>query len=428
MTDSILIVAACLLAAKAALEWYLETLNSRHARDSAGPVPETFREFIGQETYDRSIAYTLAKSKLSRIETLWDSAVLALLLFSGALPAAWYGLEGLVGSGVWSHAAMLFLILFGISLLGAPLEYSEQFHLEERFGFNKSTRLLWLSDKVKGLLIGAILGIPLLALLLWTARVAGEFWWLWGFAIFALFQLLMIVVYPQFIMPLFNKFEALAEGSLRERLMGLAERTGFRAKTILVMDGSKRSGHSNAFFSGFGRFRRIVLFDTLVEQLKEAQLEAVLAHEIGHYKLGHIPKMLAVSMVGTFLAFWMLGFLSTWAPFYNAFGFTVGDGLGPAFLLFSLLSGLVSFWLSPLFNRLSRKHEYEADRFAREAVGSPRPLMESLRGLHEKNLSNLTPHPLFSGFYYSHPTLIEREAALLEGAASGESPASSGPT
>jgi STE24 endopeptidase len=199
---------------------------------------------------------------------------------------------------------------------------------------------------------------------------------------------------------------------LRTRLLALGDRTGFHAKTIQVMDGSKRSAHSNAFFTGFGRFRRIVLFDTLISQLTPEELEAVLAHEIGHYRRGHIPKMLAISAVMMLAGFATIAWLAA-SPWFNlAFGFPPGE-LAPAFLLFGLLSGLVTFWFSPLTNLLSRKHEYEADAFARNAVGGPSPMTGALRKLAQKNLSNLTPHPWFSAFFYSHPTLVERERALL---------------
>jgi len=194
--------------------------------------------------------------------------------------------------------------------------------------------------------------------------------------------------------------------------MAFAHKAGFRAKSIEVMDGSKRSSHSNAFFTGFGRFRHIVLFDTLLEQLTEDQVEAVLAHEIGHYKKGHIPQRLIISAGFTLGAFWLIAYLMGQAWFYTGFGFDPQDGIVPALLLFSILASLVTFWITPLINLWSRKNEFEADAFAKKAVQSPKPLIESLRKLHEKNLSNLTPHPLYSAFYYSHPTLLEREAAL----------------
>jgi STE24 endopeptidase len=229
----------------------------------------------------------------------------------------------------------------------------------------------------------------------------------------------MLLVAPVLILPLFNKFTPLPPGPLRDALLALGERAGFRARDIQVMDGSKRSRHSNAFFTGLGRFRKIVLFDTLVQQLGQAELESVLAHEIGHYKKGHIPKMIALSLGGSLAAFCLVALLVRQGWFLRGFGFAPGQ-IVPALLLISLLAGVVTFWLSPLFHLLSRRHEYEADAYAAVLIKGPAPLIAALRKLNEKNLSNLTPHPIYSGFYYSHPTLLEREAALTRLAGSLE--------
>jgi STE24 endopeptidase len=412
--NSLLLLVAALLFLKTAAEVWLDLLNRRKVLEEAGDVPEAYRSFIDEATYDKSVSYTLAKNRIGIIETFYDTAILALVLFTGFLPFAWGFATEWVGTGTWGQAVALFGIFFLLSLPGIPFEWHHQFRLEERFGFNKSTLKLWFTDKFKGLLIGAIIGVPALAFLVWLVG-ATQFWWLWGFASFLIFQLIMVVFYPMFIMPLFNKFEELPEGSLRNRLMELSDRTGFKAKTILVMDGSRRSGHSNAYFTGFGRFRRIVLYDTLIEQMEERQLASVLAHEIGHYKLGHIPKLLLLSSVSLFVSFLALGWFQQSPWFVEAFGFTASGAIGPVILLFGLLAGLVTFWMSPMTNALSRKHEYEADHFAREAMDSdPQPILQALRILSEKNLSNLTPHPLFSAFHYSHPTLIERERSLLQ--------------
>jgi STE24 endopeptidase len=303
------------------------------------------------------------------------------------------------------------LAMMLLSVPSLPFEWWEQFRLEEKFGFNKSSVGLWVMDKVKGTVLTLVIGFPLLWALLSLVKWTGESWWLWGFALMFGFQLLMLVLYPKLILPLFNKLTPLPEGELRTRLLALGDRTGFHAKTIEVIDGSKRSGHSNAYFTGFGRFRRIVLFDTLIAQLTPEELEAVLAHEIGHYRRGHIPKMIALSAAMMFGGFGVIAWLAR-SPWFNlSFGFPA-DELAPSFLLFGLLSGLVTFWFSPLMNVLSRKHEYEADAFAREAVGGPAAMVGALRKLAQKNLTNLTPHPWFSAFHYSHPTLVEREAAL----------------
>lgn len=413
---TILIAFVFLLLLKLLTGLGLDWLNLRHVRAQRSAVPEAFQDFIDAETYRKSIDYTVAKTRFGMLNEWYDAAILAVVLLSGLLPALYSGLSSVLGYSVWGQALVLFAVGVILGLPGLPFDWWGTFRLEQRFGFNKSTLPLWVSDKIKGLILGFVLGYPLLALLIYLVAAAGALWWVWAFAVFFVFQLIMVVAYPMFIMPLFNKLEPMEAGDLKDRLFALAERTGFQAKTILVMDGSKRSGHSNAFFAGFGRFRRIVLFDTLIEQMEPEELEAVLAHEIGHYKLGHIPKMIALSAVTTLGMFAVLGWLSGASWFTEAFYFGA-DSAGeivPVLLLFMLLSGLLTFWLSPLTSRLSRKHEYEADAFARDAMGSMEPLSRSLRKLHKENLSNLTPHPTYSAFYYSHPTLLEREASMRQ--------------
>jgi STE24 endopeptidase len=306
-------------------------------------------------------------------------------------------------------------------MLGLPFSWYAQFKLEERFGFNTTTMKTWILDRIKGFLLAVLLGYPLLVLVLKLIDWTGANWWLWAAAVVIAFQSLLLLVAPAVIMPLFNRFMPLPEGGLRERLFALAERTDFPMRSIEVMDGSKRSRHSNAFFTGLGRFRKIVLFDTLVTHLSEPELESVLAHEIGHYKKRHVPKMLSVSIIGTIAAFAAIAWLARQQWFYRAFGFEHQIGFGaanvvPAMLLFALLAGTMTFWVSPLIHIWSRRFEYQADAFARATMGETRSLIQALRKLSEKNLSNLTPHPLYSGFYYSHPTLLERERALQVGA------------
>lgn len=389
----------------------LERLNGNHVRRHAHALPEAFTGVMDLATYQRSVAYTLARTRLAQVEAAWEAAVLLLVLFSGVLPAAWTAFTTAFGPGAWSGAAFLFLAATALSLSSLPLDWHAQFRLEARFGFNTTTPGLWWMDRLKGLLIGAVLVIPLVWVLLRLVGWMGASWWFWGWAVVVLFQLLMAFVAPVWLLPLFNKFTPLPEGTLRDRLLALAQRTGFQARSIEVMDGSRRSRHSNAFFTGLGRFRKIVLFDTLVEQLEEPQLEAVLAHEIGHFRLRHVPKMLAVASVQMLAGFWVLAWLAGRDWFYAAFGLPA-DSLAAAFLLFTLLSGPALFWLTPLFNRWSRRHEFEADAFAVRAMGGAASLAGALRRLSTKNLSNLTPHPLYSRFHYSHPTLLEREAAM----------------
>jgi STE24 endopeptidase len=376
-------------------------------------VPDAFREIIDPASYAKSVEYTLAKSRLHQWELLWSTIVLLAALFSGVLPRGFDLFAERFGTSIWSMAAFIFTTGFALSLTGLPFDWYTQFRLEERFGFNTTTRKLWWLDRAKGLLLAALIGLPLLALVLKLADWAGSAWWLWAWGTILGFQLLMLVLAPILILPLFNKFTPLPEGRLRERLLALAERTGFRARGIQVMDGSKRSRHSNAFFTGFGRFRKIVLFDTLMEQLLENELAAVLAHEIGHYKKGHIPKMMVWSAVSLLAGFYALAWLARQEWFYRAFGFEPGH-LAPAFLLFGLLAGAITFWFTPLANLWSRRFEYQADAFAARAMGESTSLVGALRKLNQKNLSNLTPHPLYSGFYYSHPALLEREKSLAK--------------
>jgi STE24 endopeptidase len=401
-----------LIAARCLAQLWLDTVNRRHVLAHAATVPPPFKEIIDSATYAKSVQYTLAKSQFNRLETVFDPVILVLILFSGVLPAAFAFFTDRLGTSAWAMAACLWCIGVALTLPSLPFEWYAQFHLEARFGFNTTTPRLWWMDRLKALLLGLVIGYPLLVLVLKIIGWTGRWWWLWAWAVLMAFQLLMLVLAPVLIMPLFNKFTPLPEGTLCERLLALAKRTGFRAQSIQVMDGSKRSQHSNAFFTGFGRFRKIVLFDTLIKQLSEPELEAVLAHEIGHYKRKHILQLLLMSAAMALMAFYLLSVLAQKSWFYEAFGFSASNNIVPALLLFTLLSGLMSFWLSPLINLWSRRYEYQADAFAALAMKEPRSLIGALRKLNEKNLSNLTPHPLYSGFYYSHPTLLEREGAL----------------
>ena len=378
-----------------------------------------FAKIVDRPTYRRSVDYTLAKSRFGKVVTLFDAALLTGLLFSGVLPWAFAKFTAAFGTSVLPMAGFLFATGVALSIVSLPFAWYAQFKLEDRFGFNTTTGKTWVLDRLKGFLLAALLGFPLLALVLKLIEWTGSNWWIWAAAVVIVFQLILLLIAPVVIMPLFNKFTPLPEGSLRERLFALAQRTEFPTRSIEVMDGSKRSRHSNAFFTGFGRFRKIVLFDTLVAQLAEPELESVLAHEIGHYKKRHVVKLLGVSIAGLLIGFAAVAWLARQEWFYRAFGFEYHAGfaaanLVPAMLLFALLAGTISFWFSPLVRLWSRRFEYEADAFARATMGDAQPLVQALRKLTEKNLSNLTPHPLYSGFYYSHPTLLERERALQE--------------
>ena len=413
MIDLVILLIS-LLVVKLGVYLLLERLNIKFLKLHGTNLPDSVQGIMDEPTFSKSVEYTEAKSNFSCVSTIYDGLILSLIILLGVLPYAYDSLSALFGEGLLGQSMVFIVTLFLLGLPNIPFNWWETFKLEERFGFNKSTLKLWVSDQIKGLALSFVIGVPLLMGLMWIVTQMGTFWWLWAFVFLWLFQVVMIVLYPMFILPLFNKLEPLAAGELRDRLLSLGDRCGFKSQTILVMDGSKRSGHSNAFFTGFGRFRRIVLYDTLIQQMEVKELEAVLAHEIGHYKCGHIPQRLFFSAFSTFLMFAFLGWLMNTTWVFESLGFSseLINPFVPAFLIISLFSGLFTFWLSPLDSLWSRKHEYEADTFAKNAMSEPDSLKSALRKLYKENLSNLLPHPIYSAFYYSHPTLVERESAL----------------
>ena len=415
--SSFAIIALVLILVRVVAELWLSGLNQRHVRECANELPPVFRGMIDAAMYRRSVDYTLAKGRFGDIVNVFDTVGLIIVIFSGLLPWAFGRFSVSLGTSTLAMAGFLFLTGIALSIPGLPFAWYAQFKIEERFGFNTTTMKTWFLDHIKGLLLTLLLGYPLLVLVLKLIEWTGANWWLWAAAVVIAFQLLLLLIAPAIIMPLFNKFTPLPEGALRQRLFALARRTGFSTRAIDVMDGNKRSRHSNAFFTGFGRFRKIALFDTLIAQLSEPEVESVLAHEIGHYKKRHVIKMLSISIASVFVAFAAIALLARQQWFYHAFGFEHHAGFAaanvvPAILLFALLGGTITFWISPFVHGWSRHFEYEADAFARAAMGETQSLIQALRKLSEKNLSNLTPHPLYSSFYYSHPTLLERERAL----------------
>jgi STE24 endopeptidase len=398
------------------VEFVLNELNLRYvrARWAARSIPDIFRDKIPSGDYDRSVQYTLTKGWFQRWADLYGRAVLLAVLFSGILPlldALATDLAARFFPLAYARGIIFCLAVGAIfSLAALPADFYATFGLEARFGFNKTTVRLYVADKVKAILLGLIIGVPFLYIVLWLMEAAGPAWWVWAFLFICGFQLLMIVIYPTFIAPLFNKFEPLKEGELRDRILQLSERVGFRTSGIYSMDGSRRSAHSNAYFTGIGKAKRIVLFDTLIEQMTVEQGLAVLAHEMGHYRMKHIRRMLMVQTVVLFIGLFILSLLMDYRPMFSAFGLEPTSHA--ALVLFGLLSGPVTFYLGPLVNRLSRKHEYEADRFAAITLRDGRPMEEALVNLTVKNLSNLTPHPWYSFYHYSHPTAVERIEAI----------------
>jgi len=405
-----------LFALELLVEFTLNELNLRHvrARWAAQDIPASFRANIQSDDYDRSVQYTLAKGRFQRWADLYGRALLLAVLFTGLLLLLdAFSLDLASRFFPAAHAqGIIFCLAVGaiFFIIGLPADFYATFGLEARFGFNKTTVKLYVADKSKGLMLGLVIGVPFLYVVLWLMEATGRYWWIWAFVFICGFELLMIVIYPTFIAPLFNKFAPLKEGELRDRILRLSEQVGFQTSGIYSMDGSRRSAHSNAYFTGLGRAKRIVLFDTLIEQMNIEQGLAVLAHEMGHYKMKHIRRMLLVQTVFLFVGLFILSLLLEYRPLFSAFGLQPTSHA--ALVLLTLLSGPFTFYLGPFMNLLSRMHEYEADRFAAVTLRDGRPMEEALVNLTVKNLSNLTPHPWYSFYHYSHPTPVERIEAI----------------
>ena len=400
------------------VESVLNELNLGYVRAHrpAGNIPDFIAATMTAREYDNSIQYTLAKGNFQRYSEVYGRVLMLVVLFGGLLPFCDWMANSLAGAPSSLPYANGIIFCFGVglifSLAGLPVDLYATFGLEARFGFNKTTWRLYLSDKLKGILLGVIVGAPFLMVVFWLMDKAGPYWWLWAFLFISGFQFVMIIVYPVLIAPWFNKFEPLKEGEFRDRILALAEKVGFKTRGIFSMDGSRRSGHSNAYFTGIGKAKRIVLFDTLLEQMTIEQGLAVLAHEMGHSTMKHIRRMLTVQLVLLLIGLYLLSLLLEYRPLYTAFG--LNSSSHAALVLFSLISGPATFYLNPLMNRLSRKHEYEADRFAALTLGDGKAMEDALINLTVTNLSNLTPHPWYSAYHYSHPTTAERIHALRD--------------
>lgn len=390
---------------------FLTLLNLRHAGRHAAAIPPAFAEAVDAGTYARSIAYTLARGKLALLVEAVSAAVLLAAVLSGFLGAVDAAMRMLPIHRYLQGMLYIASLALLSWLIGLPWSLYSTFSIEARFGFNRVTPRLFVVDALKSLAVSAAIGVPVLLGLFWFMDAAGALWWIWAFAAMAAFQLLVSVVYPVAIAPLFNRFTPLPEGALRDAILGLAARLGFRTKGVFVMDGSKRSRHSNAYLAGLGRTKRIVLFDTLVDTAGRDEILSVLAHEIGHAKRHHIRRSLLVSLVFSLAGFCVADLLLRWPPLFQAFGFREASPHALLVLL-AFCAGPFTFFLAPLSSMWSRAREYEADRFAVEAMGTAAGMKSALLRLSRENLSNLTPHPLYSFFHYSHPTLAERIAAL----------------
>jgi STE24 endopeptidase len=394
-----------------AWESLLSLLNLQNVRRSAASVPPAFVGAIEPETYGKSVAYTLTHGRFGILASLASSAILLAVVLTGSL-----GVLDTLARSLPIHPYLQgILFILGVSLffwlVSLPLSLYSTFGIEARFGFNRMTPRLYALDTLKSLAVSAVIGVPVLIALFWFMDKTGRLWWIWAFCAMTAFQLVMGILYPLAIAPLFNKFTPLPEGSLRNRIVELAERLRFRTKGIFVMDGSRRSRHSNAYFTGIGKSKRIVLFDTLVNAMSEDEIVSVLAHEIGHEKKHHVRIGLAVSLVMSLAGFWVVSLLLPFFPLYQAFGFQKAS-YHAILVLLAFCSGPFTFFLKPLGSIWSRRHEYQADRFAVEAVGNAEGLKSALMRLTKENLANLTPHPLYSFYHYSHPTIAERLAAL----------------
>jgi STE24 endopeptidase len=399
------------------VKFWLATRQMRHVAAHRGAVPAAFAGRVSLEAHQKAADYTLEKGRFGLLSAAFGAAVLLGWTLLGGL----HFLNALVYDAVFPRFGELayqvaLIVAFSMisGVLDLPFELYSTFRLEERFGFNRMTWRLYVADGVRSLLLGLVIGVPIAALILWIMGAAGPSWWLWAWAALAVIQLLAMVIYPTVIAPLYNKFEPVADEALTTRVQALMARCGFRAKGLFVMDGSKRSGHGNAYFAGLGTAKRVVFFDTLLSKLSVGEVEAVLAHELGHFKRRHLTQRIAMGLAVNFAGFALLGWLSTKVWFYNGLGAGVAasapnDAL--ALLLFLLVVPVFAFFVSPLMSQLSRKHEFEADAYAC-AQASGNDLAAALLKLHEDNAATLTPDPLYVRFWYSHPPASERIAAL----------------
>ena len=396
------------------LRHWLSQRQIRHVAEHRDAVPAEFAEKVTLAEHQKAADYTIAKLRLAILENGVSAIILIAFTLLGGLEILNIALLQLLGEGITQQIALLASIALISGVIDLPFSWYKQFYLEERFGFNRMGKKLFFTDLLKGVALGTAIGLPLLWVILTLMLKAGDLWWLWAWAVLSVFSLLMQWIFPTFIAPLFNKFQALEDGPLKTQIEALLTRCDFTSQGLFVMDGSKRSAHGNAFFAGIGKAKRIVFFDTLIEKLNPGEVEAVLAHELGHFKCKHIRKRLIVSFALSFAMFALLGWISTQVWFYTDLGVMPnlnGYNGGLALALFMLVSPVFSFFLTPLGSLASRKHEYEADGFAAEK-SSAKNLTSALVKLYQDNASTLTPDPIYTAFYSSHPPAPLRIANL----------------
>ncbi|MGF6723724.1 STE24 endopeptidase [Paraburkholderia sp. GAS41] len=378
-------------------------------------VPGQFAATIALTAHQRAADYTVERTRLTMVEIVVSAAVLIGLTLLGGVQVLDLAISDWVGRGYLGQIALIAAVIAITSVIDLPFDYYRQFGIEERFGFNRMSKGIFFADRIKGALLGTAFGLPLLFVVLWLMNQAGSLWWVWTWVVWVVFQLLVLVLYPSFIAPLFNKFEPLKDEALKSRIEALMKRCGFAAKGLFVMDGSRRSAHGNAYFTGFGAAKRIVFFDTLLARLSGSEIEAVLAHELGHFKRRHVIKRMVVIFAVSLVMLGLLGWLMQCVWFYEGLGVRpslLGGNSGLALVLFFLALPVFLFFVTPLSSLSSRKHEFEADAFAATQTDA-QDLVNALVKLYEDNASTLTPDPLYTAFYYSHPPASQRIDRLM---------------
>lgn len=396
------------------LKFWLNLRNLRHVHRHRNSVPQAFVGAISQSAHRKAADYTIEKTRVGLIEISTGAAVVVGWTLLGGLSALNQVLQDWLGAGLIQQVALVICFVTVNGVIDLPLSLYQTFVIEQKFGFNRMTLQLWLLDLAKSTVVGLAVGLPIIALVLWLMGSVGPSWWIWAWAAWVALSLMLMVVFPSFIAPLFNKFTPLADDMLQQRIDRLMHRCGFKSKGLFVMDGSRRSAHANAYFTGLGHAKRVVFFDTLLSKLTPAEVEAVLAHELGHFSKGHIPKRIAVHFAFSFLGFFILGWLAGQVWFYWGLGVqpnldSHNDAL--AIVLFMLALPVFTTFISPLFARQSRQQEFEADAFAvQHSDGNA--LASALLKLSADNASTLTPDRAYAQFYYSHPPVTERISKL----------------
>jgi STE24 endopeptidase len=399
------------LAATTLTRLWLAQRQIRHVRRHRGTVPGTFADAIPLAAHQKAADYTVAKARTGMIDVLLGAALLLILTLGGLidwLHLAWA--QVLEPGSLWHGTAMIAAVAVLLALADLPLTLYRTFVIEARYGFNRMTARLFFVDLVKQAALAAALGIPLLLLVLWLMQQMGDLWWLYVWLAWMGFNLLVLLAFPTFIAPLFNRFSKLEDPSLAGRIESLLKRCGFRTSGLYVMDGSKRSSHGNAYFTGFGSAKRIVFFDTLLSRLAPPEVEAVLAHELGHYRLHHVWKRIALLFAASLGFLWVLGQLIDRQWFYEGLGVS-NPSTAAALLLFMLTVPVFTFFLQPVSSLYSRRHEFEADQYAARHADSSH-LVQALVKLYQDNAATLTPDPVHSAFYDSHPPAAIRIARL----------------